>query len=712
MDRESAAKEIIRLRAELSRHNELYYRKSAPVISDAEYDALERELRNLESRFPDLADGDSPSREVGSDRDDNFPSVAHSRPMLSLQNSYELTAVAAFDQRIRKELENVSAGDGPLYSLEPKMDGVALAVRYLDGRLTTGLTRGDGRYGDDVTGNVRTIRGLPLELASGWEDAFPEPGVRYFEARGEAFLTLSRFRELNGERETAGQEVLANPRNATAGTLKTLDVAEVRNRGLSVFFYQLFPLNPGDPGDPTSKDEPPSGDGLADFHDHFEEMKALQTLGLPVNPFLRQAAQLEEIEAILNELESLRPDLDYQIDGAVIKVAAREVQAKLGSTAKAPRWGLAYKFAAEEAVTRLRDITLQVGRTGVITPVAELEPVELAGTTVSRATLHNWSEMERKDIRVGDLVVVVKGGDIIPKVLRVLVDQRTGEEKWLPAPGSCPVCGSATGQREDEVALRCLNHLCPAVVAGRLRHFASRDACDIEGLGGRSIDLFLDQGLVSGPADLFGLERTVLADLEGWGEKSADRLLTGLSRAKARPWSAKVFSLGIPQVGVTTARTLARHYPHIDQLVAADAEELADLPDIGPVVAETLVGFFASGAGRDLVEELKEVGFFLPEENLPPPEKVSSGDTWFSGKVFVLTGTLQNLKRNLAKAAIEKHGGKVTGSVSKRTDVLVAGEKAGSKKDKAEQLGVQVVLENEFIARLAEVGETAAADDE
>ncbi|MCK9994800.1 MAG: NAD-dependent DNA ligase LigA [Candidatus Krumholzibacteria bacterium] len=703
MDRESAAKEIARLRAEITRHNELYYKKAAPVISDGGYDALERELRDLESRYPDLAVADSPTGEVGSDRDANFPSVAHSRPMLSLQNSYELSEVEAFDQRVRKELGRTGESGDPVYSLEPKMDGVALAVRYLDGKLFVGLTRGDGRQGDDVTGNARTIGDIPLELGPDWQDAFPEAGVRMFEARGEAFLTLSRFRALNGEREAAGLDVLANPRNATAGTLKTLDSNEVRRRGLSVFFYQLFPLDPEDLQ---------TREGLPFFEDHFAEMKALGALGLPVNPFLKKASQLIEIETNLEELEGERAGLDYQIDGAVIKVSDHASQVRLGSTAKAPRWGLAFKFAAEEAVTYLREITLQVGRTGVITPVAELDPVELAGTKVSRATLHNWAEMERKDIRVGDQVVVVKGGDIIPKVLRVLTEQRTGEETPLPAPEVCPVCGGATGQQEGEVALRCLNPLCPAVVAGRLRHFASRNACDIEGLGGRSIDLFLELGLISGPADLFELQRSVLAALPGWGEKSADRLLAGMNRAKVRPWSAKIFALGIPQVGVTTALTLARHYPNIELLIQAEVEDLADLPDIGPIVGETVVSFLASQKGAKLVDDLRQTGFFLTEELLPPPERDLTGETWFAGKVFVLTGTLQNMKRADAKAAIERLGGKVTGSISKRTDALVAGEKSGSKLAKAEKLEIEILDEEKFRELLAEAGETATEDDD
>lgn len=702
MDRQSAADRIAELRTELERHNKLYYGDAAPVISDVEYDALERELRDLEALHPDLATPDSPSRRVGGERDVNFPSLAHSRPMLSLQNSYDLEEVAAFDQRVRKELERAPVMEAPVYSLEPKMDGVALAVRYLDGKLITGLTRGDGRQGDDVTDNVLTIPGIPLELAPGWQDMLPGSGLRMFEARGEAYFSLSRFEEMNREREAAGQDLLANPRNATAGTLKTLDTDEVRRRGLSVFFYRLFPLDPDNVG--------VEGD-LPHLTDHFSEMEALGNLGLPINPFLKRASQVEEMEEVLEDLEKLRPTLDYQIDGAVIKVADRASQIRLGATSKAPRWGLAFKFAAEEAITLLREITLQVGRTGVITPVAELEPVELAGTTVSRATLHNWAEMERKDIRVGDQVVVVKGGDIIPKVLRVLVDKRTGGEIPLAAPDACPICKGATGQDEGEVALRCLNPLCPAVVAGRLRHFASRNACDIEGLGGRSIDLFLELGMISGPSDLFTLDRGVLAELPGWGEKSADRLLTGLEQARHRPWAAKIFSLGIPQVGVTTALTLARNFKGIDTLASATAEELADLPDIGPIVGETVVAFLGLPDGAKLVDDLKSVGFFLAEENLPPPEIVREGETWFAGKIFVLTGTLAQMNRSEAKAAIQNLGGRVTGSVSKKTDVLVAGEKAGSKMTKAEQLGVEVISEARLLELLAETAEEATADE-
>jgi len=697
-DLELARAEIERLRREIRRHDQLYHHAAAPVITDAEYDRLYSRLQVLEARFPALQTADSPSTAVGVDTDTRFANAPHSRPMLSLANSYELAAVEAFDARIRKDLGARLEREPLRYTVEPKMDGVALAVRYTNGRLTLGLTRGDGRHGDVITNNAATLAEIPVELAPDWSSVFPTAGVTSFEARGEVYLSLSRFRELNAERESGGAEPLANPRNATAGTLKTLDTEEVQRRGLSVFFYQLFPLAATD----GAATDGVATDAADEFADHRTEMAAIETLGLPVNPFLREAANLADLAAHLAELEILRPQLDYQIDGAVIKVDSRDLQTLVGFTAKAPRWGLAYKFAAEEAVTLLRAITLQVGRTGVITPVAELEPVALAGTTVSRATLHNWAEMERKDIRVGDQVVVVKGGDIIPKVLRVLPDQRQGTEQPVPRPDKCPVCNEPTSQPADEVALRCVNPLCPAVLAGRLRHFVSRNACDIEGMGGRSIDLFLELGLVRGPADLFRLSRDVVAALPGWGEKSADRLLQGVDQARRRPWAAKIFALGIPQVGVSTALTLARHHVNLRKLEAATAESLARLPDIGATVGGIIAEFFASPGGRDLVADLAKVDFFLDAEEPPPPAVTVSGDNWFAGKVFVLTGTLTGLTREAARREIEALGGKVTGSISKKTDCLIAGAKAGSKLVKAEQLGLEVLDEAGFVTRLAE----------
>ena len=670
MTKDEVRRELTRLRAEIARHDGLYYRQAAPEISDAEYDALVRRLQELEAGHRELARADSPTATVGSDRDERFGSAPHSIPMLSLQNSYDFEEVVAFDSRVRKDLGVTDLS----YTVEPKMDGVAVALRYEQGRLVLGLTRGDGRRGDVITDNLRTLNEVPEELPANWAASLGEAALRGCEVRGEVYLRNSRFAALNNERLESGLNVFANPRNATAGTLKTLDPEEVRRRRLSLFCYQLFGL-----------------DTEAAAATHSEEVGLLAALGLPVNPFLRVAASIAEIQEQLVELEQQRADLDYQIDGAVIKVDSRRWQDVLGATAKAPRWALAYKFAAEEAETAVRDIVLQVGRTGVITPVAELEPVALAGTTVSRATLHNWEEMERKDIRIGDTVVVAKGGDIIPKVLRVLEECRDGGDRAVPRPVICPICGAATEQREGEVAIRCGNDSCPAIIAGRVRHFAGREACDIEGLGERWIELFLELKLIAGPAALFRLEVADLSGLSGWGERSAAKLVAAIARAKERPWANKIFALGIPNVGITTAQTLARHFDNIQSLQQASSEELARLPDIGEVVGTSVVVFLQRPESQGLLTDLKAVGFLREHEHLPPAPDPEAAE--LAGQTYVITGTLCGRTRAEAKRAIEARGGKVTGSVSKKTSGLIVGADPGSKLAKAERLGIPILDE-------------------
>ncbi len=690
MNEHDARRRLAQLRAEIEHHRRLYYQDASPEISDEEYDALERELTALEAAHPELAAADSPTRQVGDDRDQRFASAPHSRPMLSLQNSYDLEEVAAFDQRVRKDLGEQLT---PRYTVEPKMDGVALAVRYRDGRLHLALTRGDGELGDVITANAATIADLPTELAPDRRRALPT-GFDAFEARGEVYLGLRRFAALNAEREAEDLDPLATPRTATAGTLKTLDPEEVRRRGLSVVFYQLFPL---DQDDHWFEE--------ADLTSHHEELELLASLGFPVNPELAVATDLAGLESALADLAARRHTFDHLIDGAVIKVDSMLQQRRLGWTSKAPRWGLAFKFPAEEATTSLLGITWQVGRTGVITPVAELEPVLLAGTTVARATLHNLDELERKDIRAGDRVIVAKGGDIIPKVLRSLPEARDGSQQPTAPPMACPVCSEPVQRPAGEVALRCTNPSCPAVLAGRLRHFVGRQAADIEGLGQRWIKLFLEEGWVKGLPDLFRLERAALAELPGWGEKSADKLLRAIAAAPDRPWAAKIFALGIPQVGITTATTLAREYANLDALLAADAESLADLHDIGPIVATAVVEWFADPAVVRLLAELRDLGFFRDREHQPPPAaSTGTGENPFAGHTFVLTGTLATMTRDQARSHIENLGGKVSGSVSKRTHALVAGAKAGSKLTKAEGLGVSVLEEDEFRRQLTESG--------
>jgi len=673
MDLANARERVERLRAEITRHDDLYYGRNISEIEDHDYDALVRELADLEARFPELASADSPTAKVGADSDARFPSALHSRPMISLQNSYELDDVGAFVERIEKELP----GRDMLYAVEPKIDGVALAVRYRDGRLDMALTRGDGTNGDVVTANAATFPEIPVQLPDGWREVLGG-AVSAFEVRGEAYLSLSRFRELNAEREEDGDEPLANPRNATAGTLKTLDADVVAHRRLSAFFYQLFPL-----------------EGTFELATHRDEIAAIAALGLPVNGFLATAADLAELEAHLADLGELRPTLDYQIDGAVLKVDDLTLHDRLGSTAKAPRWGLAYKYAAEEAESVIEAVTLQVGRTGVITPVAELRPVRLAGSTVSRATLHNWDELERKDIRVGDTVMVAKGGDVIPKVLRVVPDRRPDGAAPVPPPEVCPVCAAPAARAEGEVAYRCGNDLCPAQVARRLKHFVGREAADVEGLGGRGIEQLIEIGLVRDVPDLYDLQAGVLEVLPGWGETSAAALIASLERSRERAWEQKIFALGIRMVGVTTARALAERFRSIDELTAADLESLIAVDGVGKDVAEVLVEHFADPRVTDMVARLKDAGFLREREDAPEVADVPD-DTWFAGRKVVLTGSFDTWSRSDAKKLVEARGGKVTAAVSRKTDAVVAGASPGSKLDKARKLGVPVFDEAAF----------------
>ena len=659
MTQDEAREQIGQLNRELQRHNRLYYEEAAPEISDREFDALLRKLEKLEAEFPQFAAPDSPTRRVGGQPLAAFSSVAHVVPMMSLANTYSTDELREFDARVRRAL-----GAQPYtYVLEPKIDGVAVSLRYEGGRLAVGSTRGDGRTGDDVTQNLKTLRTIPLRLRG--ED-LPDA----VEIRGEVFMPRAGFAAINLERQEAGLDAFANPRNAAAGSLKQLDPSVVAARPLDAVFYGIGQL-----------------EGMR-FETHTGLLAALKRWGLPTHERVWTCGDIDAALAHLEALRQLRHDFPFDIDGGVLKINERSFYEDLGATAKSPRWAVAYKYEPEQAQTRLRAITVQVGRTGVLTPVAELEPVFLSGSTVSRATLHNEDEIRRKDIRVGDLVVVEKAGEIIPAVVTVCVDQRTGEEALFTMPQSCPVCGGPVSRREGEVALRCENSLCPAQIKNTIRYFAARGAMDIEGLGESLIDQLVDRNLVRTVADLYRLKVDDVAGLERMAEKSARNLIEAIEQSKGHPLWRLLSGLGIRHIGAQSARILANEFVDLAALGAADEARLQAIEAIGPKAAESIVAFFRGPHNRAVLEALRAAGVdpkgnpSTPSENLP-----------LTGKTFVLTGTLPNLKREDAAERIRAAGGKVAASVSKKTDFLVAGENTGSKYEKAVSLDIPVLSE-------------------
>ena len=654
---------ILHLRRELDRHNHLYYVLARPEIEDREYDRLLAELEDLERRHPEMASDTSPTLRVGGAPVASFTPVTHAVRMISLANTYNKEEVREFDQRIRKIL-----GSRPFsYVVEPKIDGLAVSLRYEQGRLVTGATRGDGETGDDITANLRTIRSIPLELRGG-----PPPPV--LEARGEVYMTRAGFAALNRRREEAGQEPFANPRNAAAGSLKLLDPREVAQRPLSAIFYGVG-----------------AAEGIA-FDTHEALLGAMAGFGFKGQPVRHACADVEGVLAALDAIAAERGQFDFDMDGAVIKVNERGLYEELGSTSKSPRWACAYKYEPEQAVTRLRAITIQVGRTGVLTPVAELEPVPLSGTTVARATLHNEEEIHRKDIRVGDWVRVEKKGEIIPAVVSVVTERRPEGTESFRMPEHCPECGSAARKREGEVAWRCENLQCPAQVKNWLRHYAGRNGMDIEGLGEALIELLVDGGLVRQPGDLYRLTRDQVAGLERMGDKSAQNLLDGIAASRTKELWRLIHALGIKQVGISTARVLETHFPSLDALAEATPEVLQAVPDVGPIVAECIHAWFRGEANRRVMEDLRAVGLNFTSTAKPAAE----GPQPFAGQTFVLTGTLPTLSRDEASELIRVRGGKTSGSVSKKTHYVLAGEDAGSKLEKARELGVKVIDEAAF----------------
>jgi len=650
------------LRDELRRHERLYYVLDRPEVSDAEYDALSRELLAIEEAYPEVATPDSPTRRVGGAPVDDLPNVRHEVPLLSLENAYDEAGLDAWLARVAERLD----GCLPELVCELKIDGLSVSLVYEEGLLVRAATRGDGTTGEDVTPNVRTIRVLPLRLPAG--------APRLLEVRGEVFLGKSAFRALNAGREEAGEPLFANPRNAAAGSLRLLDSRETARRRLSVFLYSVARWE---------------GEGAPAAQ--AEALGAIERLGLPVNPHHAVARSAEEVKAFLSEWREKRHSLDLETDGAVLKVSPVADQQRLGATAKFPRWALAYKFPAEEATTRVTAIVVQVGRTGVLTPVAEFEPVLLAGSTVRRATLHNYEDLSRKDVRVGDTVAVEKAGDVIPKVTRVLLERRPEGAAPFEMPAACPECGEAVVREEGEVAVRCVSASCPAQVKESIRHFVARRAMDVEGLGDERIDQLLSAGLISDVAGLYSLRAEDLAALDRWGERSAANVLAEIERSKEAGLGRLLFGLGVRHVGEKTAKVLARRFGTMEALRAATEDELTAVPEIGPETAASVREWLGRPANVRLLSKLETAGVRMNE-----PEGATAPGGPLAGKTFVLTGALPRRTREEATAAIERAGGKVSGSVSRKTAAVVAGEEPGSKRAKAEALGVPVWSEDDL----------------
>ena len=649
----AAAERIQKLRDEIRRHERLYYVLDTPEISDEEYDRLERELRDLEAEHPELVTPDSPTQRVGGQPTDAFASVRHRVPMLSLDNTYSPEELREFQERIFRLVGKREI----TYVTELKVDGLSMALHYEGGRLARGVTRGDGVRGDDVTPNVRAIRAVPLVLEG------DPPAV--LEVRGEVFLPRSRFEAINREREEREEEPFANPRNAAAGTMKTLDPRVVAERGLDVFLYQVARVEGASP------------------RGQWDALERLRRWGLRTNPASRLCRGLDEVLEFCDAWRDKRDSLEYDIDGVVVKVDDFTLQQELGFTAKFPRWAIAYKYPARQATTVVRSIDVYVGRTGKLTPVAQLDPVFLAGSTVARATLHNEEEVGRKDVRVGDSVLIEKGGDVIPKVVEVVGAKRPDTARpWVP-PEACPVCGTPAVKAEGEVDRRCPNSSCPAQIEERLKHFAGRDAMDIEGLGEALVRQLMEKGLVHDFADLYHLDAAQLAGLERMAEKSARNLVAQIEKSKSRELRQLLFGLGIRFVGERGAQLLARHFRSLDAIRRASLEEIDAIYEIGPAVAASVRDWFAQDANRRLVERLAAAGVRIEEGGSPPVSQE------FQGMQFVLTGGLSSLTRDETKSAIEARGGRVTSSVSKKTSVVVVGAEAGSKLDKAKELGIE-----------------------
>lgn len=663
------------LRQKLNEASYEYYVLDAPTLPDAVYDQLYRELQDLEAQHPELVTPDSPTQRVGEKPASQFTSVRHNIPLYSLENAFNLEELQAWQGRWQRVAPDVTEFE---YVCELKIDGSALALTYENGVLVRGATRGDGVTGEEITQNVRTIRTIPLRLHM----KHPPPRV---EVRGEAFLPLDVFEQINRDRDEAGEQLFANPRNAAAGTLRQLDSRIVAQRRLDFFAYTLHL---------------PEG-GLESIESQWKALATLENMGFRVNPNRQRCESLEEVAAYANEWEQKRFDLPYLTDGLVIKLNRWRLQEELGFTQKFPRWAIALKYPAEEAPTVVKQIGVNVGRTGAVTPVAELQPVQLAGTTVQRATLHNADFIAELDVRVGDTAIVRKAGEIIPEVVRVLTEFRPEGTQPFQMPTHCPECSHTLVKPEDEAVTRCVNPVCPAIVRGSVIHWASRDALDINGLGEKWVRKFVDDGLVKNIADLYNLTAEELQKLERMGKKSAENLVGAIAQSKTQSWSRVLYGLGIRHVGAVNAQVITQHFPSVEQLANAEQEAIAAIHGIGPEIAQSVYQWFRIPENQQLIERLQSAGvqFQSTEDEITPRS------TALAGKTFVLTGTLPTLKRDEAKTLIQNAGGKVTGSISKKTNYVVVGEDAGSKLEKAKELGITQLTEAELLTLLKEFEE-------
>lgn len=657
----------------LHRHNYLYHALDQPEISDAEYDRLMQELKTLETDYPDLASPDLPTSRIGSAPLTGFETVRHSLPMQSLDNAFSEGDMVEFDRRIQKLLDIPAV----IYTAEPKLDGIAVELVYESGKLTLAATRGDGTTGEVITANVKTIRSVPLVLGTDTNQAIPS----FLEVRGEVYMTRDGFERLNANRLKENLPLFANPRNAAAGSLRQLDSAITAQRPLSLFVY-------GVGNNPEIR-----------ARSHYDLLQALKTLGFPVNPLIRTGLNLNQVLEYHRELESMRASLSYEMDGMVVKVDSLDAQKTLGLKTRSPRWAIAWKFRASRETTRITGIDVQVGRTGALTPVAILEPVNIGGVMVSRATLHNADEIERLDIKIGDMVFVERAGDVIPKVSHVAKEFRTGDETPFVMPDTCPSCGSAVTRivsetDREEAVLRCINTQCPAQLKEHIRHFASKGALDIEGLGEKLADQLVDQGLVRSVADLFDLTQENLENLDRMGPKSADNLVRAIESRKQISLKRFLYGLGIRHVGETMAGLLAERFPDLNDLMSQSSDTLLQTGGIGDVIAESITRFFSKPENRETIDRLLASGIQLQSE-------APKNSRHLEGKTFVLTGTLSNLTRNQAKSMIESAGGKVAGSVSRNTGYVVAGDEAGSKLDQARKLGIPVIDETELMQMIS-----------